>query len=331
MVVPLTSHKKNLFKEIFKVAVGIILITVLLTRIDFPRLIEILRTSIYRDVLLASIVFGLSGICQGGRFYILIKKYGFQLLSAVNVFFISMFFNNLSTVLVGDGYKVVFLRQRISNWRLPIAIVFLERLIGLFVILLLGLLYLIFYHSKIFEVIEFLDIQSKVNFTSFIVLAVLLAAGLLIFLRKRIKKLYYHFIEFLYEMKNILSGFSPINLFLLLLLTLISHLFIALNIFLLVRSFHANMLFLDSIFIILLIFISSYLPISIGSLGIREGVIFLGLTYLGIGQSIATAVAFSSRIIIYFYAILGGILFLFMKRKQISVSEEIKTVNPSST
>ncbi len=331
MVVSLTSHNKNLFKEIFKVVVGITLITVLLTRIDFPRLIEILRTSIYRDVLLASIVFGLSGICQGGRFYILIKKYGFQLLSAVNVFFISMFFNNLSTVLVGDGYKVVFLRQRISNWRLPIAIVFLERLIGLFVILLLGLLYLIFYHSKIFEVIEFLDIQSKVNFTSFIILAVLLAAGLLIFLRKRIKKLYYHFIEFLYEMKNILSGFSPINLFLLLILTLISHLFIALNIFLLVKSFHANMLFLDSIFIILLIFISSYLPISIGSLGIREGVIFLGLTYLGIGQSIATAVAFSSRIIIYFYAILGGILFLLMKRKHISVSEEIKTVNPSST
>jgi uncharacterized protein (TIRG00374 family) len=331
MVIPLISNKKNLFKEIFKVAVGIILIIVLLTRIDFPKLIEVLRTSIYRDVLLASLVFGLSGICQGGRFYILIKKYGFQLLSVMNVFFITMFFNNLSTVMVGDGYKVVFLRQRISNWKLPIATVFLERIIGLSVVLLLGLFYLIFYHPKIIKVIELLDIKSKINFASFMIFAVLLTAGFLIFLRKRIKKMYYHLIKFLYEIKNILSGLSPINLFLLLILTLISHLFVALNIFLLVRSFHANMFFVDSIFVILLVFISSYLPISIGSLGIREGVIFLGLTYLGIGQPIATTVAFSSRIIIYFYAILGGILFLFTKKKRINVSEEIKTLNPSST
>ena len=86
--------------------------------------------------------------------------------------------------------------------------------------------------------------------------------------------------------------------------------------YLLVKAFQNNILYVDTIFVILLVFIASYLPISIGALGVREGILILGFTYLGVTQPIAIVVAFVSRIIIYFYALLGGVLFLFMQKKQ---------------
>lgn len=313
----MTHLNKNLLKNILKVIIGISLILYLLNKIDLQTLSSSIKGGSYQVVVIACLVFGLTGIFQGARLYILIKKYGFTFLTSLKVFFISMFFNNLSTVLLGDGYKVVYLRNRIPNWRSPIAIVFLERFFGLVVILFIGMIYLIFNYSRILEYSQYSNILSKISFNYIIILAAPILLILLFLLRNRFKKVYLHFIQFFGEVKKIVLELPSYSLYLIIILTLFTHLLVAFKMYLLVKAFQNNILYVDTIFVILLVFIASYLPITIGALGVREGILILGFTYLGVTQPIAIVVAFVSRIIIYFYAILGGVLFLFMKKKQL--------------
>ncbi len=312
----MNNHNKNLLKNIIKVIIGISLILFLLNKIDLQTLSSSIRGGNHQGVVIACLVFGLAGIFQGVRLYILIKKYGFTFITTLKVYFISMFFNNLSTVLLGDGYKVVYLRNRIANWRSPIAIVFLERFFGLTVILFIGIIYLIFNYSRILEYSQYSEILSKISFNYIIILVAPILLILLFLFRNRFKKIYSHFIQFFGEVKKIVLELPPYSLYLILALTLFSHLLVAFKMYLLVKAFQNNILYVDTIFVILLVFIASYLPITIGALGVREGILILGFTYLGVTQPIAIVVAFVSRIIIYFYALLGGVLFLFMQKKQ---------------
>lgn len=96
--------------------------------------------------------------------------------------------------------------------------------------------------------------------------------------------------------------------------TLIAYVFLTLNIFLLVYSFHSEINFIDTVFIITVVFVFSYLPISVGSLGVREGIIIVALTMFSIPKLDATTVALFARAIMYGYAMIGGVLFLFATR-----------------
>ncbi|HMB00008.1 MAG TPA: lysylphosphatidylglycerol synthase domain-containing protein, partial [Spirochaetota bacterium] len=59
----------------------------------------------------------------------------------------------------------------------------------------------------------------------------------------------------------------------------------------------------------------SLLPVSIGSLGIREGAMVFALILFGVNQNTAIAAAFINRLFLYLFALTGGWLYLLHNSK----------------
>lgn len=313
----MSINRKIFVKDIIKLFIGLSLIILLITQIELEEVLNAIRTSNYIYLSIGFLVFGFSRLFEGMRLHILIKRYGFKLITAINILFISIFFNNVSSTVIGDGYKIFVLKDRIKNWRTPLALVFLERLIGFAVILLIGLIYLGFNYSRLINIFDSSDIELKVGSTVLLPAGIFILIVIVLSFRSKLRSFTLRFVEFIKAIKNIILELFIYKFAVIVGFTVMSHLFIALKMYILVKSFNDNMLFTDSIFLIFLLFVASYIPISIGSLGVREGVVVLTLTFFSISQPTAAAVAFAARIIIYIYAIVGGILFLFSKKKGI--------------
>jgi hypothetical protein len=99
------------------------------------------------------------------------------------------------------------------------------------------------------------------------------------------------------------------QIFMALILSVTAQIFIALKIYWLVHAFGERISLSQSIFASLLVFMASWLPISIGGLGIREGTILISLVFFGVTEQVAFMVAIAGRVIIYCYAAIGWVLF----------------------
>ena len=64
--------------------------------------------------------------------------------------------------------------------------------------------------------------------------------------------------------------------------------------------------FFQLLLVMLLVFIAGFLPISIGSLGVREGAIVVGLGWFGVSTPIAVSAALVSRALMYVVAASAG-------------------------
>ena len=311
---PLNGHDRRILKEIGKVVIGFSLVGFLLARIDAEKVFESVKDSNYIYILAGVAAFGLSKLFEGLRFYVLIYRYGFKVATALKLLFISIFFNNLSSVVVGDGYRIVILKKRMQNWRTPFALVLLERMAGLLVILLLGVAYIMVNYRNVCSFLLPIKFGTVDNLGLAISTAAFVSVGILILFRGRVRSAVLRLSDLIKEVKDISSQLLVSGFLLVTFLTIITHLLLALQIYILVKSFTNELLFFDSVFVVFLVFVASYVPISIGSLGVREGIVVFSLMFYGTSQTDAAAVAVLARIIIYLYAVAGGILFVLVRK-----------------
>jgi uncharacterized membrane protein YbhN (UPF0104 family) len=89
---------------------------------------------------------------------------------------------------------------------------------------------------------------------------------------------------------------------------------------LLLRCFGCSAAFPDIIGLVALIYLSSYIPLTFGSLGVREGVIVVGLALLGVDRHSGLAVAAMSRALLLVEAGMGGVVFLARRRQRTAVA-----------
>ncbi len=231
----------------------------MISRIELQQLFKCIKSSNHLYIFVAFIVFGFSILFQGLRLNIFINKYGFNLITAINISFISVFFNNLSPgTIVGDGYKIVVFKQKIENWSTPFALVLLERLVGLFTILLIGAIYFLFSHTRLINIFHSLEIKPQFNSMIFVAAAgIFMVISISFLFKTKLKKFVLNFVGFIDDIKQIIFELFVYKSLLLICLSIMSHLFIALTIYILVRSFGNNFFFIDSIFVIFLIIITS--------------------------------------------------------------------------
>ncbi len=126
-----TFSKNRLLRQGLKIAVGLALVAYLLSRIELSEVRAALSRTDPFLVVLAFLLFGVSRLFDGARLHLLIRRFGFKVREAVEILMVSMFFNNLSTSVVGDGYEVLALRKKIDGWKTPVALVIVERTAGL--------------------------------------------------------------------------------------------------------------------------------------------------------------------------------------------------------
>ena len=309
------ASRKTLIKEIGKAFIEVALIGFLLSRIEFGQFAGAIRNMKPGYGLWSLALFGVCRLTEGMRLHILIRRYGFSAADSQRIMFIGVFFSNLSSTVIGDGYKVLLFRERIKDWGTPVAVVLVERMSGFLVTVVIGTAYLAFNYPRVGHVFERAGGQLLLGSRwGWIAAVVLVVAGGVI-LKWGWRRLLAAAIRFLSDIRNFLGQFTFADIGAVVLLTLITHGLVAAHIVMLVEAFHDSVAFVDSLFVIFVLFIATYIPITIGSLGVREGVLVLGLALFGVAQTDGTAVAIVARIIIYVYSMVGGVLFVLHRRR----------------
>jgi hypothetical protein len=321
----LTDKTKTIFWEVIKASVGIVLIVWLIRRIEISQVINVIENGNFFLIFVGFLAFGSSRFLEGVRLYVLLKEDGLRLAVALKILLISIFVNNLSAVALGDGYKVVMLKEKTGSWKRPIGMVFLERAIGLGVLLGLGSVYLALYYSRVETIMGTVSFELPANLYIFAIAGLLGCILAIVVLRDRLKVYVAKGAQFIRELRTIVQSIGVSELMMVVFLTGFSHLLLGLKIYVLVKAFQENMALVDTLFVIFFLFIGSYIPITVGSIGVREGITVVTLTVLGIMQPVALGVALVARIIMYVYAVMGGIVFAFVKEKRSLTKPIVKT------
>ena len=122
-------------------------------------------------------------------------------------------------------------------------------------------------------------------------------------------------------LENLLSTFSSLSYmgaFWIVGLSLLAQLLMACKIYFLVLSFNHHISFFDTLFIAFFMFIISSIPISVGSLGLREGVLVAALIVYKVSVAEAIAISLIARAIMYAWAICGGGLYIADRPKAVA-------------
>lgn len=310
---------KNQFKGMAKVVIGILLTLFLITQVNLEELINSFKSAHSIYLFIGFLFFILARIFEAIRLHILIKSYSYSFMTTMKINIISTFISNfVPSSIGGDGYKIYYLKQRNNNWSKPIAIIMIERFSGLLILFLAGVIYIFFNYSKLVDIIYQKEISFELSLSKFlffiIIIGILiLSVGFFLF-KKKLKDVISKFQKFYINFKIVAYGISKFDYLLLFVNTAFFQTARLLGLYFLVSCFDIISL-TDLVFVLFFVATISLLPISLGSLGVKEGALMLSLSAFGVSNPVALAVALLNRIIIWFFALVGGIIFVFNKNK----------------
>ncbi|MBD3180944.1 flippase-like domain-containing protein [Candidatus Poribacteria bacterium] len=333
------NRKKEIFKNlknVAKVIVSLLLVIWLLRQIDLKKLYFVLRSGSLPLLITGSVLLFLSTIItQSARLHVLIRRYTLSYWRTCKLLFISMFFNMfLPTSVGGDGYKVIFLKGvGIDNWGKPFILVFLERFIGLLVLLGIGFFYFIINYKNL--IIRLHDNNLEIQFNTWIlrfaiafVFFIIVAIFTIFSIRNRknsfIARTFNRLKVFLKDCKTTLKEMDKSVYLSVLAITFIFHLLRAFGFYFWILYFDEKILVIDILFVMSFTAFVSLVPMSLGALGVREGAAAFGFIIFGLSKSNAITIAFMDRILLILYAVIGGIIFLLRKRSDGGFSEKSK-------
>ena len=308
-----------------KIIFGLALLILLFAKVDFRDFIATFGEAKVEYCLLGFVVFGLMGIAESLRLLVTLKTFAVSFSTAVFLYLTGTFFANFMPGNVGsEVYKVYFLNRIKPGFNKPIALMFLLRVSGLGVLLLMLMAYLPFNYARLMEVmvgeIQFkgnagtssLVIASVIFFTVVIVLLVLTIKRQQLF--KKIRSQFLRFFEALFSL-SVKQYMGIISL------SVVVHGLRMLFFYCLIRAFAETFSFHDLIPLTALVVFASLLPISFASLGVREGAIVGGLMLFGIPPEIALSVAALARCPLLLISLLGGGVFIARRNKAELVPE----------
>jgi len=310
--------KNKVLNYILKILVGAFFIFILIRNVDFNQLKAALNSGDFLSFFLSMVCFSIAFVfIQGFRLHILIRKISRNFAVTLKILMVSLFFNNfLPSNIGGDSYKIIYLKKILgNNWGKPFTLVVFERLCGLSVLIVAGITYLLFHYIEINSKIR---ANLSISFqSSYIYIAIFFAIALALFIvfKKKWKKIKNALKKFFSEIKESLKEISGFTVCAVLLLSILFHFLRLLGFFYLTSFFQESITLDKLIFVLFLTAVISLLPVSLGALGIRESTIAFSLVLFGVSKTNSIGIAFINRLFLYFYSIIGVILFLNNKRK----------------
>jgi glycosyltransferase 2 family protein len=278
------AKKSRIFqflKLLFKIAVTILCLWYVSTKINFTELGQILNDTNWLLLGLSLLAFIISKIIASTRLNIYFRNIGITLSEKENMklFWLGMFYNLfLPGSITGDAYKVVVLSKRFNvRYRATTVAVLLDRFSGL---LALGL---------ILSVYAFFVIEN-ILYVILLAVAAISAVFILYFIVRR------YFDAFR-------PGFWPTFF-----LGLGVQAMMVVCIYGIINALHIREGQVEYVFIFLVAVVASVLPLTVGGgLGIREFVFFEGAKFLGTDEHTAIIVSLLFYMVTLVTSLFGGI------------------------
>lgn len=295
-----------------KLLFGLALIVLIISRIDVRGVPEALRSGEVRYLIWGFVFFSFSLVGCVLRLHTIIRKYSLRIRHSMKVHFIGLFYSNfLPTSVGGDIYKAYYL-QRNCNWSKAISLTLFERIIGLFVLVVMGLAVFLFDYANLIKIFQEQEIAFSSKRTIFVVLGVIaiLALGIFLF-RKRFGKFAATVVYNAHEALSALKRITALEFAVIIVLTLALHLVRALGFYMFILFLNCHITWYYLILINTLLAIASMAPISIGGLGVKEGTLVVTLLAFGLPEHAAVAIALFNRLVIWIFALVGGAYFIF--------------------
>jgi uncharacterized membrane protein YbhN (UPF0104 family) len=222
-----------------------------------------------------------------------------------SLYLIGSFFSTLLPGIIGgDAVKGFYLYQATRNGSLTLASIFMDRYIGLVVLILICTLALPFGFGY-FQ-------GSRIAWLVPLIALSFITASLLIFglrLGQRIKLIsnFYHYFHAYRNQKDIIAKSM--------LLSVIVQLAGILSIYVLAHGFKQDIPFTALLVFVPLIVLFSTIPISISGLGMREGAYVVLFSFINIKPEVATAISLSWFLAIAASSLLGLVAYLRYKKE----------------
>ena len=273
----------------------------------------------YNLLLIGMLLVVISFVFMILKLHLVITDYVKNILESMKLFFISWFFSNLlPTNMGGDLYLIDCLRKRTRSLSKATAFISIQRIIPIVLILVYAIIYSIIRPKLLLRI---LVLNSNLSFVKIILSFIVFLSVIMMFLylfRLKFKKWKEKIRNFINNYFESLLGISTIFYIKLILYSLIFQTMRMTGIYIILLGMNQNLNLLDLFFILISVTLLSMIPLSIGALGIQESCIVFGLQLLNVPIHIGILVAFLYRGIFILFAIVGGIILLFSKRKQYS-------------
>jgi uncharacterized protein (TIRG00374 family) len=250
------------------------------------------------------------------RFNLLISEFTGDYAKTAQVFLIGWFFTNiLPTNFGGDGYMIYALKKEGVPLAKASALITLQRILSLLLMFIYIIMYFILKPALIIKLFSY-EIKFSIFKNEGVWFVIILSVSIILFFFRNnilffLKKTSVFFKHYLKTIKLI-----PMKSYLYLIsLSIIYQSMRIAGFYFLVEAFGYSVNVFDLFFILFITTIFSMIPISVGGLGVQESIIVFGFSLIGIPVSIAILVSFINRGIFIFFAIIGGIVFIFRDKK----------------
>ncbi len=317
----MSENKNRLSRNLmtaFRLVVSLGALIYLIAVLDWQRLPYILVHLKLQYLWLAPILLLFSFYCLGFRWSILLNYFGIQLAKRESFIYylVGGFYNILLPgAMSGDVVRVGICSVKKHK---PITIIattaLLERLFGLFVVLILGAVGTLFLSDKLRQ-----QMGTTLVTTILSVCAVTLLTMISLWLLMRlIPSTWLKFnpprLRIVFRLVNIFNQLRQIPLSIILAtagFSALAQLSDILASYLLAKTVLIDLPLLIFVVVIAIVYISTALPISLGGLGVREGVLVFLLARFGIHPSDAVTFSFVLYLNRVFIALIGGLIQVF--------------------
>jgi glycosyltransferase 2 family protein len=302
-----------------KLAAGIALIILLLLfKVNLSQVgTEFLKSDL-RWIFLAGVLHIIGLLISAYRWQLLLSAHDVQapLWGLIHSYLIGGFFNNfLPTRVGGDVYRMVDSKKYSGSLLRPAAVIIVERLTGIYGLLLIGITAVAFY-PRFHEIRTLAIALFSLTIGGF--LAVLVFYGSESFgnwLKRLTSKLPAKISAKALEMFDAFWHFSKSKkiVFFAFLLGLLLQFNVILYYYLIAHALKMPMSLLDTSIVMPLLICIQLLPLTPNGIGVREFSYIYLLHPLGVSNAMAVAFSLWDYILTFFYGLIGGILYLVKK------------------
>ena len=294
-----------------KFGVGILLLIVLLYMVNVREVLEVFSSARLDYLLLSVVLFVVLLASLTFRLHLLVKDLSVSFCETFKVILISYFFNSfLPSGIGGDGYKVIYLKNKSDSWTSIITYVSIDRIMGLAVIIVAGIAYVLYYGIP--PGIWSGDHSFVVNdHLMTVLIGAVVIFSILIFSLWRLRHFRTRILEYFRKVYSDIVNLSPRVYLALLLVSLFTHFVRILRFYVYALCFSSDIAMMNFVFVLFAMQIVIVLPVSIGGLGVQEGIIAVCLSFFGVPLSVGVAIGLLNRGILWMTSLVGGIIFLY--------------------
>ncbi len=311
---------KKLALVLLKVLISTGLIVWLVSRADVSQIWQTIKTANWGILLLAFSVFFIGYVITATRWKTLLGALGIpaKLRFLIASFSVSIFFNNfLPSTIGGDAYRMYDSYRLGAGKSRAIAVIFIDRVIGLSALLLIAFMASLF-APKVAQQIPFLYGFMFAALAGMGLLAwIVFSSGGKVLLKwfdrdnavfglltKILNKIYagFHLFEGRYDVLSKAMGLS-----------LLLQTNVVIHCILIAKALHIDIPVLAMFIVIPLSFLIMTAPISINGIGLRESVFVFFFALFAVPQEQALAFSFVSFGMILAQGVIGGLVFMFRK------------------